>query len=101
VLACPARECLFSIRPHDWLILLYIGVVGTALVYPLFNIALKKVGVIRAVGFKLLIPVFGVSLSMLLIGEKPHVTTFVGAFLVIASVYLIQRIPLPRKGPAV
>jgi len=100
VLACPARESLSGIRPHDWLMLLYIGIVGTALVYPLFNMALKKVGVIRAVGFKLLIPVFGVSLSMLLIGEEPGITTFLGAFLVIASVYLIQRIPLPLRRPA-
>lgn len=99
VLVSPARESLGGIRPRDWLLLLYIGLMGTALVYPLFNMALKKVGVIRAVGFKLLIPVFGVSLSMLLIGEQPGVTTFLGALLVIASVYLIQRIPLPRRRP--
>ena len=78
----------------SWPLLIYIGVVGTALVYPLFNLALKATGVVRAVGFKLLIPVFGIALSILLLGERPEVFTYVGAAIVIASVYLIQRVPV-------
>ena len=77
----------------QWLILLYIGVVGTALVYPVFNLALKAAGVVRAVGFKLLIPVFGIGLSYLLLGERPTVLTYAGAAVVIASVFMIQRVP--------
>jgi drug/metabolite transporter (DMT)-like permease len=67
--------------------------VGTALVYPLFNLALKANGVVRAVGFKLLIPVFGIALSVVLLGERPGLYTYSGAVIVIASVYLIQRVP--------
>jgi drug/metabolite transporter (DMT)-like permease len=67
--------------------------VGTALVYPLFNMALKANGVIRAVGFKLLIPVFGIALSVVLLGERPGLFTYIGAVIVIASVYLIQIVP--------
>jgi drug/metabolite transporter (DMT)-like permease len=77
----------------SWPLLIYIGVVGTALVYPLFNLALKATGVVRAVGFKLLIPVFAVALSVILIGERPGLFTYAGAVIVIASVYLIQRLP--------
>jgi drug/metabolite transporter (DMT)-like permease len=78
-------------------LLIYIGAVGTALVYPLFNIALKATGVVRAVGYKLLIPVFAVALSIVLLGERPGLFTYLGAGVVIASVYLIQRVPLRTR----
>lgn len=83
-----------GITQSSWPLLIYIGVVGTALAYPLFNLALKATGVIRAVGFKLLIPVFAVALSVILLGERPGLFTYVGAAIVIASVYLIQRVPV-------
>jgi len=86
-----------GITPGSWLLLIYIGVVGTALVYPLFNLALKATGVVRAVGFKLLIPVFAVVLSVILLGERPGLFTYIGAVIVIASVYLIQRVPVRFK----
>jgi drug/metabolite transporter (DMT)-like permease len=83
-----------GITPGSWPLLIYIGVVGTALVYPLFNLALKATGVVRAVGFKLLIPVFGIALSIILLGERPGLFTYIGAVIVIGSVYLIQRMPV-------
>jgi drug/metabolite transporter (DMT)-like permease len=82
-----------GITLNSWPLLIYIGMVGTALVYPLFNLALKANGVVRAVGFKLLIPVFGIALSVVLLGERPGLYTYSGAVIVIASVYLIQRVP--------
>jgi drug/metabolite transporter (DMT)-like permease len=86
-------ELFQGITLKSWPLLIYIGVVGTALVYPLFNLALKANGVVRAVGFKLLIPVFGIALSVVLLGERPGLFTYIGAAIVIASVYLIQRVP--------
>ena len=86
-------ELFQGITLKSWPLLIYIGVVGTALVYPLFNLALKATGVVRAVGFKLLIPVFGIALSVVLLGEKPGLFTYIGAAIVIASVYLVQRVP--------
>jgi drug/metabolite transporter (DMT)-like permease len=88
------RHVFHGITIGSWPLLIYIGVVGTALVYPLFNLALKATGVVRAVGFKLLIPVFGIALSIMLLGERPGLFTCFGAVIVIASVYLIQRIPV-------
>jgi drug/metabolite transporter (DMT)-like permease len=88
------KQFLRGITLGSWPLLIYIGVVGTALVYPLFNLALKATGVVRAVGFKLLIPVFGIALSVILLGERPGVYTYVGAGIVIASVYLIQLVPV-------
>jgi drug/metabolite transporter (DMT)-like permease len=79
------------LRPAGWLLAVYIGLAGTALVYPLFNAALRGYGVVRSVGFKLLIPVFGILLSWLLLAERPTWPTLAGAAVVIAAVLLLQR----------
>jgi drug/metabolite transporter (DMT)-like permease len=57
-------------------------------------VALKDTGVLRAVGFKLLIPVFGIALSVILLGERPGLPTYAGALTAIASAYLIQHVPV-------
>jgi drug/metabolite transporter (DMT)-like permease len=75
---------------RQWLLLAYIGVVGTALTYPLFNAALRQAGVLRAVGYKLLIPVFGILLSFILLGERPGLRVLLGAAVVAASLLIIQ-----------
>ena len=52
---------------------------------------LRGYGVVRSVGFKLLIPVFGILLSWLLLAERPTWPTLAGAAVVIAAVLLLQR----------
>lgn len=91
---------VLAISLHDWFLLLYVGIVGTAIVYLMFNSALKHLGVIRSVGFKLFIPVFGVFFSVLMLGEKPGFFIILGAVIVIGAVFFIQRIPR-REGVTV
>jgi len=91
VLATGGWRELGALRPAGWLLAVYIGLAGTALVYPLFNAALRGYGVVRSVGFKLLIPVFGILLSWRLLAERPTWPTLAGAAVVIAAVLLLQR----------
>jgi drug/metabolite transporter (DMT)-like permease len=91
VLATSGFRQLPTLSPAGWLLAVYIGLAGTALVYPLFNAALRGYGVVRSVGYKLLIPVFGILLSFLLLAERPTWPILVGAVVVIAAVLLIQR----------
>jgi drug/metabolite transporter (DMT)-like permease len=91
VLATGGFRQLESLTAAGWLLAAYTGVVGTALVYPLFNAALRGYGVVRSVGYKLLIPVFGILLSFLLLAERPTWPTLLGAAVVIGAVLLIQR----------
>ncbi len=91
VLATGGWRELGGLRPAGWLLALYIGLAGTALVYPLFNAALRGYGVVRSVGYKLLIPVFGILLAWLLLGERPGWPTLAGAAVVIGAVLLLQR----------
>lgn len=95
-LAVGGRTAFGGIHGTQWLSLLYVGVIGTAAVYPLFNLALRSTGVVRAVGFKLLIPVFGIALSYLLLGERPGALTYAGAAVVMVSVVMIQLVPMRR-----
>jgi drug/metabolite transporter (DMT)-like permease len=76
--------------------------VGTALVYPLFNAALRSYGVVRSVGYKLLIPVFGILLGFFLLAERPALPTLLGAAVVVGAVLLIQRTAgkQNRRNPA-
>ncbi len=84
-------EALAGISLIDWGALLYIGVIGTALVYLIFNKALQAIGVVRAVGFKLMIPVLGALFSVILLGERPGVAYIVGTLLVLGAIYFIQK----------
>jgi len=84
---------LVSLSPAGWLLAVFIGVVGTALPYPLFNLALRTYGVVRSVGYKLLIPVFGILLGFVLLAERPTLPTLAGAAVVVGAVLLIQRYP--------
>ena len=75
----------------DMLLILYLGLFATALPFFLFNYALKYVDVIRAAGFKFLIPVTGVTLSVIFIHERPCPWTVTGIAIVVFSVIILQR----------
>jgi drug/metabolite transporter (DMT)-like permease len=76
---------------RHWLLLAYMGIIGTALPYLLFNAILPTAGVLRAVGYKLLIPVFGILLSFFLLGERPNRQVLIGGAVIIGALFLIQR----------
>jgi drug/metabolite transporter (DMT)-like permease len=81
---------LGAITPRDWLLLAYIGIVATAIGYLVLNTGIRHVGVVRAVGFKFLIPVFGIALSVAFLGERFTPVDAGGAALVFAALYLTQ-----------
>jgi drug/metabolite transporter (DMT)-like permease len=70
--------------------LLFIGFFSTAMMYIVFNRALETVGIVESIGFKLLIPVFGILLSVLVLYERPAAASFIGAGVVISAIIIIQ-----------
>jgi len=76
---------------RDILLIIYLGSIATAAAYLLFSMALRLTDVLKATAFKFLIPVSGVGLSVLLLGERPVIAAYAGIFIVIFSVFLIQR----------
>ena len=72
-------------------LVLYLGIIGTSLTYLIFNKALIHMSVTTATSYKLLIPVFGLVFAVIFLGEQPGITTIIGIFVVVASVYIIQK----------
>jgi len=100
VLATGGGRALGGLSATGWLLAVYSGLVGTALVYPVFNAALRGHGVVRSVGYKLLIPVFGILLAWLLLAERPAWPTLAGTAVVIGAVLLLQRSAEARSDGA-
>ena len=82
---------VLALGPVDWGLILYLGTVATAAVYLVFNKAVAELGVVRSVSMKFLIPVFGILLSILFLGESVEPLTWVGIGIVLSSILIIQR----------
>ena len=83
-------KSLRSLSGNQWLMVLYLGVVCTALVYLIFNKAIDRVGVIKSTAFKFLIPIFAVILSIVFLKETVNSAVYFGISLVIVSILFIQ-----------
>ncbi len=82
---------------HAWLALAYMGTFGTALAFVWFLQGVKRLGPARAAIFVNLVPVAAIALAVLLLGEPLTPSVVVGAALVIAGVWIINR---PAQAPA-
>lgn len=81
---------ILDLGPVEWLWILFIGVIATGAAYIVFHLALDVLGVIRATGFKFLVPVFGVVLSVLFLGERANTAVYIGIGIVFAAILFIQ-----------
>jgi drug/metabolite transporter (DMT)-like permease len=76
---------------------LYLGAVGTVLAFVWYYEGVRAIGPARTAVFTNLVPVFGVALSALLLGEPILVSMWVGGAMVIAGVTLTNRRRPPRE----
>lgn len=84
---------LLALPPLSIALVLYLGIIGTFLTYLIFNKALIHMPVTTATSYKLLIPVFGLLFAVIFLGEQPGIATLIGIFVVVSSVYIIQKKP--------
>jgi drug/metabolite transporter (DMT)-like permease len=78
----------------DWrtvVSLLYLGVLGTALAFVWYYMSVKKVGASSASIFNNLVPVFGVAISVVLLGEPLLPSMLIGGAIAIAGVMMVSR----------
>lgn len=93
LVAAPAIDTLHPSH-FDWqtlVSLLYLGVFGTALAFVWYYMSVKKAGASTTSIFNNLVPVFGVAISVLLLGEQLLVSMIVGGVVTIAGVVLVSR----------
>ncbi|HLA72980.1 MAG TPA: DMT family transporter [Steroidobacteraceae bacterium] len=72
--------------------LLYLGVGGTALAFVWYYTSIKKLGAAVASIFTNLVPVFGVAISVAVLGEPLLPSMLVGGAVAIVGVFMVSRV---------
>ena len=82
-----------------WAAIVFIAIFGTAIGLALFYDGVRRIGPARTSVFINLVPVFAVTLGVLLLGEPLEASMIAGGALVVGGILLLNR-PEPRRGPA-
>jgi drug/metabolite transporter (DMT)-like permease len=82
-----------------WAAIVFIAIFGTAIGLALFYDGVRRIGPARTSVFINLVPVFAVTLGVLLLGEPLEASMLVGGALVVGGILFLNR-PEPRRGPA-
>jgi drug/metabolite transporter (DMT)-like permease len=95
LLGIVAAPGLADLKIHyDWrmvLALLYLGVLGTALAFVWYYTSIKKLGASITSVFNNLVPVFGVAISVLVLGEALQPSMLIGGAVAICGVMMVSR----------
>ncbi len=85
--------------PQAWGALVGIGLLCTALAYPIFFRVLRTAGATNLMLVTLLNPVSALLLGILVLGERPHWTAFAGMALIFAGLLAMDGRVLDRLRP--
>lgn len=93
LLACAAIPTLGQVRAADltgrfWLVEIYLMVFPTAVAFPLFYRGVRGLGPARAATMMFLVPVFGLVLAFVLLGETVSVVQGIGSAAMLAGAWL-------------
>jgi drug/metabolite transporter (DMT)-like permease len=96
LLALAAAPALGALRATDLtlpvvLSVLYLGVLGTSVAFVWYYQAVQRLGAARTVIFNNLVPVFGASFGVLLLGEPLLPSMLAGGLIAVAGVMLVTR----------
>jgi drug/metabolite transporter (DMT)-like permease len=93
--ACAAFErpwgALAAMPADGWWAVAYLGVFGTVLAFLWFNEGVQRIGPTRAGVFINLVPVFGVAIGALVLGEAVPASLVLGGLMVVAGVTLANQ----------
>ncbi|MDR6917340.1 drug/metabolite transporter (DMT)-like permease [Pseudomonas sp. 3296] len=90
-------SALVSLGPQQWLSLMYLGVLGSALAYIGYYDGIRQIGATRSGVFIALNPLTAVILGALLLGEPLTLAMCLGGVLILAGIFLCNK-PLARVG---
>jgi len=86
------HQCL-SYSFIQWVGLVYLGLFGTVLGFLWFYQGIHRIGPTKSGMFINIVPISGILLSFLLLGEPLTASLFIGGFCVCGGVYLMNRSP--------
>ena len=96
LLAIVALPVLGAVTAADFtlpvaLSVLYLGIMGTAVAFVWYYQAVQRLGASRTVIFNNLVPVFGASFGVLLLGEPVSPSMLIGGAIAVAGVMVVSR----------
>jgi drug/metabolite transporter (DMT)-like permease len=96
MLALAAARDLPRLEPSDFtlqvaLSVLYLGILGTSIAFVWYYQAVQRLGAARTVIFNNLVPVFGATFGVLLLGEPLLPSMLVGGLIAVTGVMLVTR----------
>jgi drug/metabolite transporter (DMT)-like permease len=80
----------FQALPKIWPIVLWVGLVGNAVGFGAWMVAISRLGAGRVASFQYLVPVVGTVLAFLVLGEQPTLVFIAGGALILLGVALSQ-----------
>ena len=83
----------------DWLCILYLAIFGTVLGFVWYYQGVARIGPTKAGLFINFVPLSGVTLACLILGEPVTVSLAVGTVLVVSGVYMTNRAAAIRREP--
>ncbi|HEX5449624.1 MAG TPA: DMT family transporter [Gaiellaceae bacterium] len=84
-----------------WLAIAYLAPLGTVVAFVLFYEGVRKIGSAKAAAFTLLVPVFGVTSSVIVLGEPLRWQIAVGGAIVLLGLWFVQRQPRAQAAAPV
>jgi drug/metabolite transporter (DMT)-like permease len=90
---------LATASSQAWAGLAYLGSLGTAVGFVMFYLGVQRIGAARASAFSVLIPLFGVSMTVTILGEPFEPVSLIGAAIVIGGLWLTQSRPMAAERP--
>jgi drug/metabolite transporter (DMT)-like permease len=81
-----------SFTPEVWAGLVFLGVFGTAVAFVWYYEGIRQLGAARTVVFNNLVPIFGVLLGWLILGEVLSLSLLVGGVMAVGGVFLVNRV---------
>lgn len=94
-------SAILRIGPSEWLIILFMAIMGAFLAFVIFNVAVVRIGAGAAARFTNLVPVWALVVAVLLLGERPTPVELVGGAVIVAGVWVSTAPRRARPAPAV
>jgi len=78
-------------KPYVWMNLIFLGLIASMLCYILWNIATKRLGVVRVTNYIYLSPIVTLLASSILIHENITIIALIGTVFILGGVYVAER----------
>lgn len=79
-------------QPQVWLNLLFLGIVASLVCYVLWNIVMKRIGVVKASNYIYFNPVVAIITASIVIGERITPFAMLGSAMILIGMYQVEKV---------